>query len=79
MKNIRIFYLKIFTFLVEKFSVCLNRHVLVFFFIFYFDKGDNFYDFPPAFLYAHQFPSKKGSTLKRKNLLPTGAYSFLLE
>ena len=29
MKNIRIFYLKIFTFLVVKFSVYLNRHVFV--------------------------------------------------
>ena len=29
MKNIRIFYLKIFLFLVVKFSVYLNRHVFV--------------------------------------------------
>ena len=29
MKNIRIFYLKIFIFLVVKFSVYLNRHVFV--------------------------------------------------
>ena len=29
MKNIRFFYLKIFIFLVMKFSVYLNRHVLV--------------------------------------------------
>ena len=29
MKNIRIFYLKIFLFLVVKFSIYLNRHVFV--------------------------------------------------
>ena len=29
MKNIRIFYLKFFNFLVEKFSIYLNRHVFV--------------------------------------------------
>ena len=29
MKNIRIFYLKIFVFMVVKFSVYLNRHVFV--------------------------------------------------
>ena len=29
MKNIRVFYLKIFNFLVVKFSVHLNRHVFV--------------------------------------------------
>ena len=29
MKNIRIFYLKIFNFLVVKFSIYLNRHVFV--------------------------------------------------
>ena len=29
MKNIRIFYLKIFIFLLVKFSVCLNRRVFV--------------------------------------------------
>ena len=29
MKNIRIFYPKIFIFVVVKFSVCLNRHVFV--------------------------------------------------
>ena len=29
MKNIRIFYLKIFIFLVVKFSIYLNRHVFV--------------------------------------------------
>ena len=28
---------------------------------------------------THQAPSEKGSTLKRKNLLPWGANSFLLE
>ena len=28
---------------------------------------------------VHQVSSKKGSTLKGKNLLPMGAYSFLLE
>ena len=31
MKNIRIFYLKIFLFLVVKFSIYLNRHVNVMF------------------------------------------------
>ena len=29
MKNIRVFYLKIFIFLVVKFSICLNSHVFV--------------------------------------------------
>ena len=29
MKNVRIFYLKIFPFLVVKFSIYLNRHVFV--------------------------------------------------
>ena len=28
---------------------------------------------------VYQIPSKKGSTLKGKNLLPVGANSFLLE
>ena len=34
MKNIRIFYLKIFNFLVVKFSIYLNRHVFIMFFLF---------------------------------------------
>ena len=33
MKNIRIFYLKIFLFLVVKISIYLNRHVFVMYFL----------------------------------------------
>ena len=38
---------------------------------------DNFWDFLFALLYT--VPSEKGSFLKRKNLLPRGENSFLLE
>ena len=41
----------------------------------YFDKDDSF--LTP--ISVHQPPSQKGSTLKGKNLLPSGANSFLLE
>ena len=43
-----------------------------------FDKGDNFYDFLFTFciLSVHQYPSEKGATLKRKNLLPKGSKFF---
>ena len=43
-----------------------------------FFMADNFHDFLFAFLHK-QIPSKNGYTLKRKNLLPLGANSFVLE
>ena len=45
-----------------------------------FYKGNNFCDYPFAFLYTvHQATYEKGSTLKGMNLLPVGTNSFLLE
>ena len=42
-----------------------------------FYKENKFFEFLFSLLY--KTPSKKGSTLKGKNLLPGGANSFLLE
>ena len=44
----------------------------------FFNKGDNFCDFLFGFS-IHQDTFKKGSTLKRENLLPRGANSSLLK
>ena len=57
MKNIRIFYLKIFIFLVVKFSVYLNRHV----FIMINGKGGHMLSITKTrlFKYTENFTTKK--------------------
>ena len=67
MKNIRIFYLKIFNFWVVKFSVYLNRHVF-----------EMLSDFLCALLHAKSL-HERGLLLKETKLLPLGANSFFLK
>ena len=43
-----------------------------------FDKTDNLNDFLFFCFPAYEFPSKKGPTIKGKNLLPMGVNSFIL-
>ena len=67
MKNIRIFYLKIFIYWVVKFSVYLNRHVF-----------EMLSDFLCALLHAKSL-LERGLLLKETKLLPLGANSFFLK
>ena len=61
MKNIRIFYLKIFIVLVVKFSVYLNRHVFVMDTLGTLFKRGNFCVFLFGFLHANPFPGRQYS------------------